>query len=232
MRTWHPVWLIVAAILVPVVFWLQQFSLGLRGQTLEHAPRERLVDETPIEPGLDELTISAKLMVKTHALGDDEPSDVTDLDGFAITRAERLRVAIVAGEMEGAESALERLDALAKEAEPNGDLAHELAWLEKIYHDQGADMPEEARQSLVDRHGWFGELALVFGRANHERAKQEVVGGMARLGSVFLMLFAGGTLSFLGGIAAAAMVLVKWRSGEYSSGFNEAVGGPLYLETS
>ena len=140
-------------------------------------------------------------------------------------------MAIVAGEMEGAESALERLDALAKEAEPNGDLAHELAWLEKIYHDQGADMPQEARQSLVDRHGWFGELALVFGRANHEHVKQAVVGGASRLVSASLGLMALGAISFLGGIGAAAMVLVKWKSGEYSSGLNEAVGGPLYLET-
>src|SRR5690349_13898368 len=62
------VWLLAAAILVPLVFFIQQFTLGLRGQTLAHVPREVAARETPDEPGISEFTLAAKAMVKMARL--------------------------------------------------------------------------------------------------------------------------------------------------------------------
>jgi membrane protease YdiL (CAAX protease family) len=224
-------------VLIPVVFWLQQYSLSLRDQTLIGIPRERVAAEEPSDPGLTGLTLAAKAMVRTTNLlrsmheKDEDPSTAADLDGEAISRVDRLRVAIVAGELEGPEAALDRIQELGKEAEPQGDLARDLSWLERIYSDGVKDIPDEARRSLVDRHGWFGELALVWDRTGPVAERERVVGGGGRLVGVVLILLGVGGLVLLAGVIVLLYLFLRWRRGELESRFNEAVGGPLYIET-
>src|SRR5262249_43233093 len=114
-------WLAAAAMLIPLVYYIQQFSLNLRGLTFESVPREIAQRETPDDPGISEFTLKAKMLVKTARFAQDEGDEEGDsltlkaLDEMALTRTDRLRAAIVAGEVKGVTTALERIEGLAKE---------------------------------------------------------------------------------------------------------------------
>src|SRR5947207_13945397 len=71
-------WLLAAAILIPLVFFIQQFTLGLRGQTLAHVPQEVAARETPDEPGISEFTLAAKAMVKMARLSPGHDRDAQE----------------------------------------------------------------------------------------------------------------------------------------------------------
>src|SRR5262249_12422303 len=106
---WHPLWLAAAIVLTPVVFWLQQYSRGLHEWTLADVPREKIAAEEVTDPGISGLTLSAKSLVRMSYLmrsmheQDDDPSTADDLEDRALSRVDRLRVAIVSGELEGSE---------------------------------------------------------------------------------------------------------------------------------
>jgi membrane protease YdiL (CAAX protease family) len=172
-------------------------------------------------------------LVKPGAGGDEEDGPLlADLDAMALTRYERVRAAIVAGELEGAPAALARLDTLATEAEPGGALALEIGWLKRLYTEGAAVIPQEERNSLVDRHGWFGELAISKGMRRGDPFRAEVIGGglgFARLAR-FLVLGAGAAL--LAGLAMLVGAVRVWRHGEVQSGFETAARDHrrVYLE--
>src|SRR5213075_2056680 len=102
-------WLFAAVLLVPLVYYLQQFTPDLRGQTLETVPRQIAERETPDDPGISGLTIASKAMVKlwryTKRMDEEDRPSPKHLDQIALTRVDRLRIAIVAGEVEGAPAA-------------------------------------------------------------------------------------------------------------------------------
>ncbi len=229
-------WLAAAIVLIPVVFWLQQYSIGLRNETLRSAPRERTSSEEPTEPGITGFTLSAKVMVRSTNMlrsmheKDGDPSSAAELDDRAISRVDRLRVAIVAGELDTRQAALDRIATLQKEVDPQGDLARDLTWLQKIYRDGVKDIPDDARRSLVERHGWFGRLALVSDRTDH-RGREEIVGGGGRLVAVIIFLVIAALILAVAGLVAGLHLVLAWRRGDIESRFNEAVGGPLYIET-
>jgi membrane protease YdiL (CAAX protease family) len=233
---WHKwAWLGAAALLIPLIYYIQHFTLDLRGQTLETVPRQVVERETPDEPGISHLTLESKVMVRlsryAREMEEEDRPDPAHLDPIALSRVDRLRVAIVAGELKGPKEALQRIEALQKEATPDGEMAHELEWVRRAYVDGPDSLPEEARQSLVDRHGWFGELLLVRGHPNGEPARRSVVGGGARLLGTFTVLGLQMLLSFVIGVVALIMMMARINEGRFSSRFDEGVGGLIHLET-
>ncbi len=236
-----PPWfaLAAAALLVPLVYYIQQFTLNLRGMTYATVPREVAAREEPVDPGIAELTLSAKMMVKVAHLShgsdegeaDEESSLKPDsLDKIAVTRVDRLRVAIAAGEVEGSKAATTRLDALAKEAEPGGDLASEITWLRKLYTDGPDSLTPEARQSLIDRHGWFGELAVSYGRGMVDANRRRLVGGALKLGGIALSIGAGAILAFIAGVILLFVAARRKADGAMASGMVEIDPEPIYAE--
>jgi membrane protease YdiL (CAAX protease family) len=232
---WHQwAWLSAALVLIPLVYFLQQFTLNLRGQTLSSVPRQVAEREIPDDPGIARLTLQSKAMVRLARFADhDDPERAKpeDLDEIALTRVDRVRVAIVAGELEGPEEAVRRLDALSKEAEPNGDLATELVWLRRLYTDGAAAVPDEARESLISRHGWFGRLALSGRGQNGGHSRGQIVGGGARIATVFLAVAVGQVAALVIGLIMLLVMVGLWRHGALESQFEGASGGTIYVET-
>jgi membrane protease YdiL (CAAX protease family) len=226
-----------AIVLTPVVFWLQQYSLGLHRLTLAEAPRETVAAEEVTDPGITGFTLSAKSLVRMANLmrsmheEEDDPTAADDLKDRALSRVDRLRAAVVAGELQGAAAALERLAELRKEVDPQGDLVKDLGWLERLYHDGVKEIPDDARRALIARHGWFGELALVFDRTAARHERERIVGGGDRLIVVSLALLAAGVVGLIAGVIVLLYFVLRWRRGDLESRLNEAVGGPVYIET-
>ncbi len=238
-RQWQWAWIGAGLVLVPLVVFLQQFTRGLRETTLGRAPADRVGSERIDDPGVAQLTVASKLAAKVAYFvrmeDDGESPDhaeaMEEIDRIAVTRAERLRSAIVAGELLGTDSAKERIASLAKEATPDGDLARELHWLGVLYGEGRAAVPMEAQESLVDRHGWFGRLALSQGMPDRDPYRRELLGGIERLGVFTLVLMAASLIALVVGLFALGALWSGHRQGLLARGFEEGPRGIIHLET-
>ena len=230
----HPVntWLkpgapLLVAILLPLVIFFQQFLLSLSSATLSTGLESMTAVEEPEDPGVASLTVSAKLLIKVrHASVDalarrgfeaEPPTDdeLDHLDEQAINRVDKLRVAMVAGELFGPEAALTRLDALSAVADPSGPVAADIDWLRRWYTENipaadgslpASTVTPEAIDALIDRHGWFAQLAFSLGKHESDPLRWSAVSGGERfLAFSVLWLVLLGTLALAG-----IIVLIVW----------------------
>jgi membrane protease YdiL (CAAX protease family) len=171
---------------------------------------------------------------KAHLARDEANKMLRELSRHAVSRTDRFRMAIVAGELLGPGTAHERLEALGREAEPGGALALDIGWLSPWYQKaaQGdlTPLPDQVQRSIMDRHGWFGKLAVSHQRAAGDPLRWEVVSGAEGLVTFELlnMLWMGGT--FLIGVVVAVIVFVKIRGFEPAM-VETDVGRSVYAET-
>src|SRR5436190_4881523 len=84
------------------------------------------------------------------------------VDKSASTSEEAFQVAIIAGEIRGADAALERLNTLGDKEIPS-DLALDVAAVRRIYVDGAAALDDHSRDDLLSRHGFIARVALTFG---------------------------------------------------------------------
>lgn len=162
--------------------------------------------------------------------------------------ASRLRGTILMGELAGAELAQERLaelqegiDARLEEVEQAGEphpeearrlrtLREDAQRLSELY-DDGAALNSAQRDGLVQRHGWFGELALSHGAPSSDPLRARVIGQAKRS---FGAMIGGVTLA--GGAALVGLVLGIIAMTQLAAGklkrryFPPPPGGSVYLE--
>jgi len=152
---------------------------------------------------------------------------VDSLAQSARTDAEKVRLAIVAGELVGEKEALARL----AEVKAEGVLADDVRVLREAYEGAGKVTDPAQKQQLIDRHGWFGKLASLHGVPDSDPAREEL---FAFVGPVlFAMALMVGVLfvAVVGGIAAFISMLVQLSNGKIRRAFvPPAPGGSVYLE--
>jgi membrane protease YdiL (CAAX protease family) len=154
---------------------------------------------------------------------------VKSLGPSAKTPADKVRLAIVVADLQGAQAGL---DQLKEVGELSGALKEDAQTLRKAYEaggtvDDGAD-----RQRLIEHHGWFGKLAGTYGLKNDDPARAPLLEGAARL--IAVAGFAVGVLglAFFGGIAACVTMAVMMGSGKVRGRFvPPAPGGSVFIET-
>ncbi len=161
-----------------------------------------------------------------------------EAQSIAKTWNDRIRLSAVVADLAGRERALEDLDAIEERVlHPTLDDAPPAAGFDQDLHDfraiyNGETLPDEARERLVKRHGWFAELALVADLPPSDPAKDELVEhrwlvtiGAVVLGLVFLTgILAGCTLL----ITACVLKLVGRMRPRFEP---PSPGGSVYLET-
>lgn len=227
--------------LVPLDIFFQQFSRGLRERTLTSPHPEFASSEVIDPPGIGAICLESKYHVRvrefvvTEGWRFEEPPDwltvVEELASLAQTRTEKVRVAIVAGELLGREVGIERLGAIEREVEPGGALAGDIYWFKRALTEGAEAISAEADRSLRERHGWFGELALARGnsdeialRAPPTRGGDAIFGAVRAMGLLNLVV---GALGILAVIALAAL----WKQGYFeSAAFEPTEHAPVYLE--
>jgi len=155
---------------------------------------------------------------------------------------QRLRVAILAGELSGPDAALERLRAMREPAQPGAAPAGAKAGasldvLVRLYRDYSQDNPsapsvtEEEKRLLRTKLGWFGKLALAPPGADTPLREQvisaargtfrAVIGGVVGIGIAglaglfILIVFA--ALLFGGGLSGLA--ISRGHGGVYAEAF-------------
>jgi len=173
--------------------------------------------------------------------GDDFPDD-------------RLRVAIVAGELLDADAARERIDAilaehpLAPPATPDAapdlipdldapvpitpELASDIDLVRSIFGGGDVNRDPAAHADFIERHRWFGELALSQEQANTEPLRASVLArGQRTTGVMVAIVFlaiGAAVVGFIVSIFAVAMLAKGRLRPAYAP---PAPGGSVYLET-
>lgn len=194
------------------------------------------VDQGPL-PGASlssriQLRALARYTVAVHALQPDSPTVIAALakiesDAIRDDR-DRLRVAVVVGEILGAAAARNRLDRVAP---VDAELAGDIAVLRRLY-DQGVSaITEGERTSLRQHHRWFAELALAHGAPAGDAQR------VAALRPAFVLLTGYsvlGVIALLAVIAGIVLSIIAWiafrgrrlpdRQG------SDRVGSPALLE--
>jgi membrane protease YdiL (CAAX protease family) len=169
---------------------------------------------------------------------------LTNADSAAHTPENRVRAAIVAGELGGAGEAESRLMELKDDLESTSPLIWEKlpdedrrvltedtkALLE--FYGAGTALTPAAEDELVKRHGYFGKLATTFGKPDTDSDRAELLDGggklIALLGGFGLLVVA----VILGGLATSVVMTVLLFAGRLRARFVPPIpGGSVYLET-
>lgn len=182
----------------------------------------QLLNPPPIPPesapGL-EMLVAGRLSVAADQLNPRAAAGVfDDLRHLAQAPADQLRLAAVEGEMNGAQAALARLDAI-EAAHPDlpPPVRDDLQTFRQLYTHPDQEPTPDQRQQLIDRHGWFGQLALSYDRPASDplrrsiltRAWLTLITAVAALLGIVAILAAGFVLCF---VMAALLASRKLRA--------------------
>lgn len=180
----------------------------------------------PVTPSLEMLN-SGRYIVGLHQIHRWAPIVISDeaigqnieqmREGVVQTPLDRMRLAIVLGEVRGGEEAI----ALLEDIEPSTpEVRRDVEHLRTIYEPQGGpragdlhDVPRpdheilleaDQRQRLINRHDWFGRLAVTYQQPERDALREETL-SQARQTAWTLM---GGTLLVFLGIGVGLVLLL------------------------
>lgn len=185
-------------------------------------------------PAADQALMMAKLAVKFGPVMPDPQSRgifVGQLDGAGRTPVDRFRAAVVAGELLGKEEGRGRLEKLDAELASGAPLKEDLAALLGVFEEPARGLSEVDAKRLVERHGWFGELAGVIGKSDTDAAREKLVGGGAALIAVFGVLGLTAGVGALAGLGLFITAIVLVASGGIKPRFvRPMAGGSVPIE--
>lgn len=182
----------------------------------------------------DPFTMQARLMAAlNNALEPDAPSRKALTDAVKpTTDVERVRAAIVRADIAGKQEGLETLRPLDVAIMDDAALAQDVAVLKAAYAADGRVADPADQQRLVEHHGWFGQLAGVYGQPTGDAGRQALFAFAGRLlialGAVAVVL----CIAVVGGLTASIIMLTRlWKGRERMTFAPPAPGGSVYLET-
>lgn len=237
-------------VLVGLVILMQWFTGDLLGRRTVEAPAEMRASEEVRDPGVGELVVSSKLIVKRVNSGfmrtggaditeEEFAADVKEFAGGAdweaVTRTERVRLAIVLAELGLEQEAADRLEEVAHEAAPGGTLAAEAHALHAYYAAAAGGsmgvLAADVRDGLEARHGWFGRLALAYALPAKDAFRTSVVRGGRELAGVTLVSIGLGVVSFLAGCVLVVIALSRARAEGWQTEISQtSAAGTVYAE--
>ncbi|HYE63811.1 MAG TPA: CPBP family glutamic-type intramembrane protease [Phycisphaerales bacterium] len=140
---------------------------------------------------------------------------ITDIDRLAVSRTDRFRAAIVAGELLGPAETAQRLQKLSEEASPGGDLARDIGWLKPWYENAAKGrlepLPAEVQESLRSRHEWFADLALSHQQPAGEPLRWATMTGAGKLSTLRTLINLWEWVGLFLGVVLAVILLLKMR---------------------
>jgi membrane protease YdiL (CAAX protease family) len=159
-----------------------------------------------------DLRLQARLAVGSKAMlpkqsDQDRAKLLKNVDSAAQTPEDKLRAAIVAGEVAGAGEALQRIDEVDAESEEHDD--PDIESLQTIYNSGPKDLDPTQRDSLVRRFGWYGKLALVFELGKSDPERKALIEPMRnRVIAVIILALVVLVVGGLGGLVMLVLAIV------------------------
>ena len=204
-------WLVILAIVSLIVV------AGLRPKSIESE------EEGPSGTASAELLIQARVAVGFSQLahgkaGNSFASSLTR-DGRH-SPVDRMRIAIVAGEIGGNAAANRELDELEKSklGLPK-ERKTQFESLRQIYTNGPHTLTDAARQELLADHGWFGELALSHGLSDDDPARRAALAPAVRAAGASIAILALAGLGLVIGLVILVIALVAAIDGKIPRGY-------------
>jgi membrane protease YdiL (CAAX protease family) len=160
------------------------------------------------------MTAVAHCVVGAHALAGSADKSaqatvdgtlVAEMDMVAKSPADRLREAIVVGEIISSANSNTRLDSLAQTKNLPAPLLKELEIVRIINRDGPGAISDSQRALLVDHEGWFGELALTRGKPETDPQRSRVLGEAKR---AYLVTIVAAVIGFGALVVAAGLIVL------------------------
>lgn len=197
---------------IPLYILLVTFVLAIGWmQTL--APAADTEAELP-PPGADFLLMARHAVGARELLIGDDAASLREmqltLEPFAEHPAQEVRLVMVTGELLGGTKARARLKKLSTD-ETFSKYSEDLESLERIYGD-GLELSDAEKATLVERHGWFAQLALSYGLEDGKRERRAALRPAIRAEITYLAMFILLSLALMGGaglLVMGSMALVK-----------------------
>jgi len=211
------------------------------------------------EMGIAMLTLQSRLTVGMVELGRQAATSGQPTGGLSAEQAfgdlestidggspgQRIRLAVLAGDLLGPEAAMERLDTLESLLEARADPAVELPegqrrsieTLRELYGAESLEaglegLSDEQAAALMDDLGWFGHLALAPEGVGRDRARDRVTGGAVRALVLLVGLGITGLLVGLVGFVLLIVLLVLAADGRLRIRIGTGGAAPgVYAET-
>lgn len=227
---------LLAVVLLALVVLLQQSGAGhggSKGGAGGAGGAGGVVAEVQ-PPEVDQQLMMSRLVVKlsrSEAMQGQGAGLLGQVDGMARSDVERLRAAVVAGELAGAEAGRRRLEELAGALPGDSPLRVDVEALKGLYAEPSVALSAEDAERLVSRHGFYGRLAKVFGRDDADAERAPLVGGgTALVVALFTAVLVGGGALVVGfGLAIVAVVMLFTGSLRFRF-VPPAPGGSVMLE--
>jgi membrane protease YdiL (CAAX protease family) len=238
-RHWLPVliaWLVIAGVIVA------ELALSSLQEHRTLTPAE----ESRKDPALLVMQLQGRFLLGEALLAPEQKNFSYSLSAWLLNRGsldQRLRFAILAGELSGPKEALRQLQHIKQEivdsnyqvTNKQADLRHLLQLLYDDYDRDDMDAPSlssEAKQRLRDELGWFGKLALAPAGGPNTDERTEILDSARQAAAVAVAVeFIFGLLG-LGGAAGLVVFLVLVLTGRIQCRFRVSGGhGGVYAET-
>jgi len=188
-------------------------------------------DESPDAP--DDDVAPARTPARTPAAAGSIGSQVVaPLNAMATNGYDELRIAMIAGEAIDAPAALEMIDAVAGEEDLPEPLRADIETLRTIYIDGPDAVDDESRGALVERHDWFGRLALAFGKGKDDPDRAGVITAANRVGTIVVTFFVVVAILGLTGFVLFFVAIFLGATGTLKLGYRRPGGvGSVGIET-
>jgi membrane protease YdiL (CAAX protease family) len=211
-------WMVILASVALVVTFNQ---IGAQRRKL--ALPQLLAPNVPLE-------LSARYAAGMHSLNPPHGRTAVDpslilvqqLDAAAKSFPDRLRVAIVAGELQGDSVALRRIDAIGPVTQWP-ELSGDVQTLRTIYRSGADAVSPVARQHLLDRYGWYAHLALGFGKADSDPGRKLAVQAARRTMIAVILALVLILIALAAGLVLLIVALVRVADGKITRAYVPSV---------
>jgi membrane protease YdiL (CAAX protease family) len=206
-RTWHWRW---GTAIAWILILASAAALIVRPRWMSHHPAG--ADSLPsiADTPSPQLQLIGRYVVGVQSLSGDEKLAATMLpqvEQAAANAVDEFRVIPIVGELSGKDAAIARLDAFEKNHHVVR-LREDVDALRVIYT-KGADhLTANQSQLLVDRHHWFGKLAISFGLDKEDPTRLAAMQPASRSVIVMALAALGGGVALIAGIVLLIIAIV------------------------
>jgi membrane protease YdiL (CAAX protease family) len=225
------------ALVAWIVILLSATALIVRPRWTEHHRAESTAPSQPLPSIADtpspQLQLVSHYVVGAKSMAGAKAPPAADLlkqvDQATTNAIDEFRAIIIVGEVSGAQEALQRLDSFEKNHKvvrlrPDVDAL-------RIIYQRGTDAltPDQGR-ALVQRHQWFGKLAVAYNLPTTDPRRIEVMKPAKRSVVAMVAAFFAAMGGVACGIALAVLLLILWTQKRWRPAYTrpgDSIAGPF-----
>lgn len=188
-------WFALGVVLTLVVFLMQQYAAIVPQQAVATPGQSEVI----APPNGDAMELVSKVLVKIDSAMDMGSAASANLEEYGSTPTELIRLATVYAELGDTRQMSRSLDAVEEDDEAPPALKADAQRLRRLY-EQGETLSPEEADEMRSRHGWFIDLAAVYGAPDTDPARAEIISGGSAIVILILGFFALAGTALIGGV--------------------------------